>query len=348
MRILFLTTGRQTPSSRFRVLQYVPHLRRLGHRCTVAASHPPMYRHYGWLGWRRSTQLRRLLRRLDLRRLDLQHFDAVYLERELFDDDSWDLEAAFRRRSRTMLLDVDDAIFLRHPAKFEAVARMCDAVVAGNRLLQQRIEPLNPNVAVIPTCVDLERYSVKPAKSTQSRPVLGWTGTSSNLPYLGMIAEPLRRLAREVPFELRIIADDAAPLRKMDFSGVDLRFVRWRERTEIRDISAFDIGLMPLPDTEWTRYKCGLKIIQYMALGVPAVASPVGANTEIVGRGENGLLAKSADDWQQALTQLLLDREYRTVLGSAGRATVESRYSILAQLPRWVEVLEATVRGGRG
>jgi glycosyltransferase involved in cell wall biosynthesis len=132
-------------------------------------------------------------------------------------------------------------------------------------------------------------------------------------------------------------------LRRLDLSGVNVRFVRWNERTEVRDISTFTVGLMPLPDDEWTRHKCGLKIIQYMALGVPAVASPVGANSEIIRHGKNGLLADSAENWLESLRRLLTDAESRAVFASAGRTSVEQTYSIQAQLPRWLEAVEAAI-----
>lgn len=346
MRILFLLTGRKIPSSRFRILQLVPHLRRLGHRCVVSASHPPMYAHYRWLGWRASQRLRRELRRFDLLRLRLQWFDVVYLERELFDDDAWDIEQQFRRHSRTLVLDVDDAIFLRHPAKFSHVAGMCDGVIAGNQALRDVISQWNQNVSVVPTCVDLGRYPQRNALGANERPIIGWTGTKSNIGYLELIAEPLRTLATQIDFELRIIADDPGPLAMLDLQGVNVRFVPWQARREGQDLQPLDVGLMPLPDNDWTRYKCGLKIVQYMAVGVPAVASPVGVNSEIVRPGENGFLANSPDEWLDALRRLLRDPALQAELGANARGTVEQHYSIQSQLPHWLAAVEAARNRG--
>lgn len=177
--------------------------------------------------------------------------------------------------------------------------------------------------------------------------VLGWTGTAANIEYLEVLREPLRQLAREFPIELRVIAESELPLRRLGFDrdGIPTRFVRWSEATEVADLGAFDVGLMPMPDTEWTRYKCGLKILQYMAAGVPAVASPVGVNSEIIHHGVNGWLATTPDEWLFVLRQLLSDPNRRDSVVPAARKTVEERYSITAQLPRLIACLEGVCVG---
>lgn len=344
MKILFLTSGRRAPSSRFRVLQLVPHLRRLGHRCVVWPSHPPKYESYRWLGWRPSQKLRRWLRYVDVVRARLNRFDVICLERELFDDGTWNVEACFRRTAPAMCLDVDDGVFLRHPEKFAAVAKMCDGVIAGSRLLRERILEFNSNAHLIPTVVDLDRYTPRSFSTPNSPPVIGWTGSSSNIELLGLIAEPLRRLSRTIAFQLRVIADDPGPLEQLNLEGIDVRFVRWCPRTEIADLQTFDIGLMPLADDEWTRYKCGLKIIQYQAIAIPAVASPVGANCDIIRSGENGFLSASADEWFETLRRLIHNPELRKHVGNSGRQTVEQHYSVQAQLPAWLTFAESLPR----
>ena len=177
--------------------------------------------------------------------------------------------------------------------------------------------------------------------------VLGWTGTAANIEYLEVLREPLRQLAREFSIELRVIAESELPLRRLGFArdGIPTRFVRWSEATEVADLGAFDVGLMPMPDTEWTRYKCGLKILQYMAAGVPAVASPVGVNSEIIHHGVNGWLATTPDEWLFVLRQLLSDPCRRDSVVPAARKTVEERYSVTAQLPRLIACLEGVCVG---
>jgi len=347
MKILFLTSGPQVPSSRFRVLQYVPHLARAGHRCVVATSRPPKYSHYAAIGWRASQRLQRAKRWGDLGRARLGRFDLVVLERELFNDDTTDLEKRFRAASRTLVLDVDDALHLRRPDKFACLAGMCDGVVAGNDFLAEAAARFNNHVSVVPTAVDLDRYPSKKHSASDSGPlVIGWTGSSGNMRFLKIVAEPLRRLAERRDFELRIIADRDEPIAEIDLTGVRTRFVRWNEATEIEDLSAFDIGLMPLDDDPWNHFKCGLKILQYMAIAIPAIASPVGVNPQIISDGQNGCLADRPDAWLAALESLIDDPKRRARLSVAGRKTVEERYSVAVCLPKLVAAWERACSHG--
>lgn len=339
MRILFLTSGAQVPSSRFRVLQYLPHLRAAGHTCRVARSIPSKYGAWPLIGWRGSELPRRLFRWLDLGRARLGRYDVIFLERELFSSGYGGLEKRFRQAAGSLVLDLDDATFLTHPDKFAALAGISDAIIAGNRLLAQKAEAYNARVTIIPTVVDLERYPwPKPARPPEPL-VVGWTGLSSNLRYLQPLLPALRALTAECGCELRLISDRLPRDDELDAEGLNLRFVRWSEEREIADLQELDIGLMPLPHDDWARYKCGLKIIQYMALGIAAVASPVGVNADIIRDGENGLLADGPEQWEAALRRLAVDPELRERLAASGRATVERDYSLTVHLPRLLEVL---------
>lgn len=345
MKILFLTSGPRVPSTRFRIIQYVPLLRAAGHRCTVAHSIPEKYGHFATIGWRLSQKLKRAVRRWHLLRARVGRYDAVVIEREIFNDGTFDMEQRFRAVAPLLVLDVDDAVFLNYPEKFDRVCRMCDLVLAGNRFLRERIEPANPNVVVVPTCIDAEAYRTKAAwPSPSGRPVVGWMGTTGNLQYLEVAAPALRRLAATCQFELRLIAPGDAPIAALDLEGVNLRFLRWDPRTEIEQLRQFDIGLMPLrADQPWDKYKCGLKLIQYMAVGIPAVASPVGVNAEIVVHGLNGYLAADTAAWIGALKPLLVDAGLRARIGQAARARAENDFSIQAWLPRLVDAMEAAL-----
>lgn len=345
MKILFLTSGKRVPSARFRVLQYVPYLRARGHRCVVAHSVPPKYDYWPAFGWRVSQFVKRAVRGWHWLRGWLGGYDVIFLERGLFHDDTWSMEAKFRRIAHAMVLDVDDAVFLEHPGKFDAVVRMCDVVIAGNRWIQERVEPLNSSVVVIPTCVDLATYRLKAtvALPTQ-RPVVGWMGTSSNLGNLAIVAPALRNLASRCDFELRVVTEDDAPLASLDLGGVSIQWIRWNASREIEQLHAFDVGIMPLDaDREWNRYKCGFKLIQYMAVGTPAVASPVGVNRDLVRHGENGFLADSSVQWESCLETLLRDPELRKRMSVAARRIVEEGYSLDVCLPRLIQALEQAV-----
>lgn len=343
MRVAFLTSGRLVPSSRFRVLQFVPYLQRLGHECLILPSRPDKYASMPLLGFRLSGLVKRWNRWNDLAALERWSPDVVVLERELFSNDSFDVEQSLRARVKRLVLDIDDGLFSLHREKFDVLCGLGDLVIAGSELLATRVRTINPRVTVIPTCVDLTNYARKVAGRADSPLILGWTGTAANVAYLEILREPLKQLAREFSIELRIIAETDRPLRRIGFDreGITTRFVRWSEATEIDDLKQFDIGLMPMPDNDWTRYKCGLKILQYMAVGIPAIASPVGVNTEIIRHGGTGWLATTPDEWLFVLRQLASSPNRCALTLDAARLVVEANYSVQSQLPRLVACLEA-------
>lgn len=346
MRIMFLTSGDRVPSTRFRVLPYVPHLEAAGHQCFVASSVPQKYQRWPAIGWRLSRAVRRGVRYAHLLRAWLGRFDVVFVEREIFDDATWRTEALFRKTAPVFVLDIDDGVFFRYPEKFPHLFRMSDLIIAGNRFIKESIEPLNPNVVVIPTCIDLARYRAKPEREESRRPaVIGWTGLACNYRYLRHIEEPLRRVAGRFDCEVHLIAERPPTPEDFDVTAFPIRFQPWDAATEIDDLQQFDVGVMPLFEhQEWDRYKCGLKILQYMAIGLPAVASPVGVNADIIRHSENGFLATTPDEWEQALVQVLTDRVQSRAIGAAGRKTVEDHYSIAANLPLLIQSLEQARR----
>jgi glycosyltransferase involved in cell wall biosynthesis len=192
-------------------------------------------------------------------------------------------------------------------------------------------------VTIVPTTIDTEKYRLLPRPSNQV-PVIGWTGSFSTVQHLDTLAGALKRLARKENFRLVVIGP---PVYKID--GVDVEAVKWRSATEVSDLRQLDIGIMPLPDESWTRGKCGCKALQYMALAIPTICSPVGVNSEIIQDGVNGLLANSEDEWVEKLTLLLHDANLRKRLGDAGRKTVETKYSAAVHAPRVYEILRSVV-----
>lgn len=348
MNVMFLHSGEDVPSARFRALPFARRLERSGHRGRLAASFPQKYDYLPWLGFRPSQSLKRLVRAAHLAEVRLRHFDAVVVDRELFDNDSHTWEDRFRRAAAVMLLDVDDGVFLRHPEKYEHLARICDGVIAGNDAIAEFTRPFNEHITVIPTCIDLQEYQVRPAAGEGARTVIGWMGTTGNLPFLEVCAPALRELAERFDFELRLIAGEATPLEAIDLGGVNVRFIPWRGESEVRELSQFDIGLMPLPEGQpWMRYKCGLKLLQYMAVGIPGVASPIGVNAQIVKDGHNGFLATAIAEWEAALGRLLEDAALRRRLGEAARRTVEQEYSLDVHFPRFVAAIEEAIARAR-
>jgi glycosyltransferase involved in cell wall biosynthesis len=346
MRILFLSSGPLVPSSRFRIAPYTRHFRAEGHTVVVAHSFPQKYDYFPWMGFRPSQLLKRTVRWWHWLRSRLQRFDVVFIDREIFDSASMEMEIRFRESCGKLVLDLDDAVFLRYPEKFSALLPMADLVVCGNRFLMEKVRPLNPSLCHIPTCVEMARYTCRdydPIVDSDSL-VIGWMGTSGNLPYLSVAAEALRVLATRKKFELRLVVPDTAALTRMDLKGVRVVSGPWTAEREIADLKRFDIGLMPLfPDQEWDLYKCGLKMIQYLAVGVPAIASPVGVNAEILENNQNGFSATTAEEWLEALEALAGSPSLRRTMGLRGRQTVLERYSIEACYPVLRDALRSVV-----
>jgi glycosyltransferase involved in cell wall biosynthesis len=211
---------------------------------------------------------------------------------------------------------------------------------SGNEHLAAFARRHAPRVTVIPSTIDTVQYGIRP-RPPSARPVIGWTGSATTLPYLAAILPALRRLRARMDFELRVIGGH------LDDADLAITNVAWSAATEIEDLRAIDIGLMPLADDEWARGKCGMKALQYMALGIPPVVSPVGVNTTIVRHGVNGVLATMDDEWVARLEELGRDPALRARLGGEARRTVETEYSAAVHAPRMAAVLrDAAAQAG--
>jgi glycosyltransferase involved in cell wall biosynthesis len=344
MRFLFVASGPLVPSTRYRVEQYLPALRAAGHRCDVAYSFPAKYDYFPWLGWRNSQRLKRGVRHWHAWLARKRGYDAILIEREIFDDDTTDLEDKFRQTTSRLILDVDDGVFLRHPEKFDAIARMCDVAVVGNRDLQQYLQPLANDTVLIPTCIRMAEYGQRSPSPSQAKPVVGWIGTPHNVAFLSVAAPALRKISSCHPFRLLVVTALDKPLPAVDLSGVDVEFRAWDPKRDVADVQEMDIGLMPLPDDQdWMKYKCGLKLLQYLGVGTPGIASPIGVNAEIMRDEKVGRLAANDQQWEAALEELLCDAQLRKELGVAGRKLVQERFSIESN---WKK-LERVLTGGK-
>jgi glycosyltransferase involved in cell wall biosynthesis len=258
------------------------------------------------------------------------------------------VERLLRRTGIPLVYDFDDAIWLtdtsdsnRHwsglkcSRKTAELCRIASAVVVGNETLGEYARRYNENVWVIPSTVDTEKYSPREHSRSEQPTVIGWSGSQTTARHLGALAEALRRVAALSCVELRVMG--AA----FELPGVQVSLRRWSPESEAEHLRSFDIGVMPLPDDAWSRGKCGMKALLYMAVGVPVVASPVGVSTEIIQDGVNGILAATEDDWVEKLIELIDNVQLRRRLGAAGRATVEARYSLHAQAPRVLQLLNS-------
>jgi glycosyltransferase involved in cell wall biosynthesis len=271
----------------------------------------------------------------------------VVLQRRLLP--AWQL-ALLRRSAQRLLFDFDDAVFLRdswspkglhHPGRlrrFAALVRACDAVVAGNTFLAARAGRwARPHaVCVIPTCVEPRRYPLAEHDRTPLGVQLAWVGSSSTLRGLEAVAPLLEELGQRIPgLRLKLLCDRSLSLRHLP-----VRFRPWSEAAEAAELAGADIGISWVPDDLWSRGKCGLKVLQYMAAGLPVVANPVGVHVEMVSHGATGFLAETPAQWVEAVGRLARDPGLRRRLGRAGRRRVESAYSVAAGADRWLALLE--------
>ena len=195
---------------------------------------------------------------------------------------------------------------------------------------------------MIPTTIDTEKYQLREASMT-SVPVIGWTGSHSTVQHLDTLRGALQKLAQRDNFRLRVIG---TPMYQLP--GLDVEAMKWQSATEVDDLKPIDIGVMPLPDDAWSKGKCGAKALQFMAMGIPTICSPVGVNTDIIRDNQNGFLAATEDEWVEKLSSLLRSVELRKRLGSAGRQTVEERYSAKTQAPRVFEIFKSVLRSADG
>jgi glycosyltransferase involved in cell wall biosynthesis len=275
--------------------------------------------------------------------------DAVILQRKLL---SRPEIAVLRRRVRRLWYDFDDAVWMRdsyagkgfdsrkRTGRFRATVRAAEAVVAGNSYLAEHATRAGARAAwVIPTCVDVKRYPL--ARHEPNGSELVWVGSSATLRGLEAIAPILNAIGEKVPeVRLKLVCDRF-------FRPARLPVVEcpWAEATEAAEIAAADIGISWVPDDPWSRGKCGLKVLQYMAAGLPVVTNPVGVHTEMVRPGETGILATTEAEWVEAVRTLAADPDLRRRMGAAGRKLVEERYSVEAGATLWANLIEGLTAG---
>ena len=267
-------------------------------------------------------------------------FDFVLIHREdspfglpIF---TWLFAKVFRKK---IIYDFDDAIwipnasdsndfvsFLKRYANTATICRWAYKISCGNDYLCTYASQFNANVFFIPTVLDTDHYHNLTKNYTHEKLIIGWTGSHSTIKFLDEIFTVLQKLEQEgYPFEFRVISDQAPT-----FKLKSMKFVPWNKKNEITDLLAFDIGIMPLSDDEWARGKCGFKALQYMSLGIPAMVSPVGVNTQIVDDGINGIICSNKEDWYHSFIKIMQDRSILERLGSASRDKIIRKYSVQA------------------
>lgn len=353
MKLLFLPGSWTSPASRVRVLQFAEPLKLRGHQVTTRVIRPD--RHWktraeaGWISavQRALAGLFRITCALWMTR-DAEKFDVVFMNKDIVPEIKvCFLEPYLSRRGAALVFDFDDAVYLG--ARGEKLKKIFPAfrfVTAGNKVLREYAEGLKPGrVAQIPTVIDTDK--IFPPAQRSSGPVrIGWSGSSFTAPVcLPLVKDVICELARKYEFEFVVISEKDPGL---NWPGVRVRYIPWTSETETAGLQQIDIGLMPLEDNPFERGKCGMKAIQYMAAGAPALVSPVGANEEIVLNGETGFHCSSPAEWIRPLILLMGDEKLRIKMGKAARERAVNHYSVSAILPKLEAVFHDAVEGKNG
>jgi glycosyltransferase involved in cell wall biosynthesis len=316
--------------TRYRLRAFEPGLREAGH---MLEYHPLPQNLWG---------------RLNIAR-PLADADAVILQRKLLSSPE---VALLRGRVKRLYFDIDDAVWMRDSfspkgfddskrrSRFTATVRAVDGVVAGNSYLAGHALQAGARASwVIPTCVDVAKYPL--ATHDGDGVDLVWVGSSSTLQGLSLLKPVLEEIGKCLPnVRLKMVCDCFFQLEHLCVVETP-----WSEATEMTEIASSAIGISWVPDDPWSRGKCGLKLLQYMAAGLPVVTNPVGVHTEMVRPGENGFLATSATEWIVAVRTLALDRELRQRMGANGRRLVEEKYSVEAGTRLWRNLLDGIEAG---
>ncbi|MCB9800538.1 MAG: glycosyltransferase family 4 protein [Candidatus Omnitrophica bacterium] len=283
-------------------------------------------------------------------------YDIVWIQKSILLTNFKGLECVYDWFSRRLIFDLDDAVyhgsivefswpplrFLQDREQLGKLSRRCRAVVAGNAYLAKMALAYNPTVYTLPTPVDVSRITMKTMseKAKDEKIVIGWLGTATGLEYFSLIEEALRIICKRYPVIVRIVTRLKA--RHFSIEGVTLEFKDWALEDENSDFHSFDIAISPLKDDEWTRGKCSLKLLQYMAAGLPAVSSKNGMNLEVVDDGTDGFLADGTVEWVEKLTHLIEDAGLRQSMGQAARKKIEEKYDLAGRSEELITILKET------
>jgi glycosyltransferase involved in cell wall biosynthesis len=327
--ILFLIKSEKTPSSRIRVIDLKAHLAE--NNVPIEVREIPKNRH-------------------DKKKLfnEASEYPVTVLQKRLLNYFEF---KRLRRHANKLVFDFDDAIYCRNasPSEFEKdyhsrtrqrlfkrTVRNSDLVIAANTTLAEKVREFAPDskVEIIPSSIECSGIELKKDYNLSTPPVIGWVGTSSTLRYLEYLAPVFRQVQKKQPFTLRIIAD-----KSLEIPGVTTEFVPWSLESQYPEMAKFDLGIMPLSEDPFSKGKAAYKLLQYLAVGLPTVSSPVGMNRELIGDNQFGLKAETPSEFADAIFRLLNDQGLRENLGQSGHKLVKEKYSTKVVARKFAEIL---------
>lgn len=354
LKVLFLTPYPiEGPSSRYRVEQYLPYLRRAGIECSIYPFVNSDCYKILYLPKRRMKKLFYFIYNMVHRLLVIpkaKDYDVIFVHLEAFPIGPPFLEWILAKlMGKPIIFDFEDAIylkrkgpqswlinFIKRPWKFYNNLRLSAHVLVCNKYMKELVNKYNPNATIIPTPIDTDEFTMMITPSHSNKLILGWIGSHTTLPYLLDIKKPLEKLAKKYDFVLKIVGGG----KDVSMPGVEVINEKWTLENDIQSFQSLDIGLYPLPQDERAMAKTPFKTIQYMSVGKPVVASRAGAIDSIIKDGVNGFLASNEKEWFDKLSILIENLQLRKDIGIEGRKTVEEKYSVHVNAPRFFGIIQ--------
>jgi glycosyltransferase involved in cell wall biosynthesis len=340
----------RSPGQRFRYEMFIPFLTRYGYRFDIskllnAKDDRILYSPGNYLGKARIFLKSWVIRIKDWMRMN--RYDIIFIFRDALLTGSTFFERRFSGSRAKVVFDFDDAIwmhnisdanrrlsFLKNPAKTSTIISHSDLIFAGNQFLADYALQFNSKVEIVPTTIDTDVYIPDHSKRSGPKICIGWSGSFSTIQHFATAIPVLKKIRDSFGDRVyfKIIGDGTYYCEELDTQGEP-----WKSETEVEELNKIDIGIMPLPDDEWSKGKCGLKGLQYMALEIPTLMSPIGVNKEIIQEGVNGYLPSAEDEWFECIASLIENRSLRNSIGKAARETVLRKYSRTAWENRYLE-----------
>lgn len=351
-KILFVAAHRpgRSPSQRFRFEQYLSFLKKNGFEYDfsylISEKDDKTFYQPGNISNKIFFFAKSIYRRLS-DAINANNYDIIFVQREAFMTGSTFFEKRFSKSKAKLIFDFDDAIWhldiseankkfewLKHPGKTAEIISVADLVIAGNQYLADYARHHNDHIVIVPTTIDTSEYLPRKRESDNNPICIGWSGSLTTIKHFEM-AVPFLKMVKEKFGEricIKVIGDSSYVNTQLNIKGIN-----WNKQDELKELNEIDIGIMPLPDDEWSKGKCGLKGLQYMALGIATVMSPVGVNSEIIKDGMNGFLASTNQEWFEKISMLIESETLRNKIAEAGRGTVEEKYSVNAQKENYLK-----------
>lgn len=358
-KILFIASHRlnRSPSQRYRFEQYYDFLNKNGFEChqspIISEKDDAVFYSQGKLFQKGMILLKSILKRIG-DWLRFSEYDIVFVQREALMIGSIFFEKKIAKSKAKFVFDFDDSIWLmdtsegnkkfewlKNPLKTAKNIALADRIFAGNAYLANYAKHYNTNVTLVPTTIDTDFHKPLKLNKNKDKITIGWSGSITTIKHFEYALPYLTKIKNKYQdkVEFVVMGDQSYMNEELGIKGIP-----WAAESEVKVLNSFDIGIMPLPDDEWAKGKCGLKGLSYMACGVTTIMSPVGVNNDIIEHGENGYLASSEEEWINCLSLLIEDAELRKHIGENARNTVEEKYSVNAIKELYLKELNSLIK----